>query len=335
VPGGWAEIIGTGDRSHLILPASHKEIPSTGLVVLALSTNIWFFCTNQTINQSALGAKNLWHAKMGVLLAGFLSIVIAFADVFPGMIAYALNPNLPVADEAYPYIVGRVIPAGAPGAGIRGAAGGYPCQRGSPGQRFGHDLYFDIYRNVINPGATERQLIRIGRAAAVVVLVVGAIWAPIVMRFGHIFSYFQECWAFIAIPVAVLFTLGVLWKGVTARSALWTLCLSFPMLVLPYLLRTYEVTWNVYNVAGIVLIFTLLFTVLTSLRHAGRQRRQNHRGHLESLHGCGGQGAALVPERIVLGGGHGRAVRGAVRDFLVGGVEYWGLMESVILSFHQ
>jgi SSS family solute:Na+ symporter len=26
VPGGWAEIIGTGDRSHLILPASHKEI---------------------------------------------------------------------------------------------------------------------------------------------------------------------------------------------------------------------------------------------------------------------------------------------------------------------
>ena len=58
VPGGWAEIVGTGDRSHLILPASHREIPSTGLVVLALSTNIWFFCTNQTINQSR---QTLFH----------------------------------------------------------------------------------------------------------------------------------------------------------------------------------------------------------------------------------------------------------------------------------
>ncbi len=269
VPGGWPEIIGTGDRSHLILPANHKEIPSTGLVVLALSTNIWFFCTNQTINQSALGAKNLWHAKLGILLAGFLSIVIAFADVFPGLIAYALNPNLPVADEAYPYIVGRVIPAGLRGLVFAGLLGATLANVEALGNASATIFTFDIYRSVINPGASERQLIRIGRVAAVIVLVVGAVWAPIVMRFGHIFSYFQECWAFIAIPVAVLFTLGVLWKGVTARSALWTLCLSFPMLVLPYGLRTYEVTWNVYNVAGIVLIFTLLFTVLTSLATRG------------------------------------------------------------------
>jgi len=97
------------------------------------------------------------------------------------------------------------------------------------------------------------------------VLIVGALWAPIVMRFGHIFSYFQECWAFIAIPVAVIFVLGGLWDGLTDRSAFWTLLLSFPMLVLPYVLRTFEVDMNVFNVAGFVLAFTLIFTIITSL----------------------------------------------------------------------
>jgi hypothetical protein len=63
----------------------------------------------------------------------------------------------------------------------------------------------------------------------------------------------------------VVFVAGVLWKRVTNKSALWTLLLSFPMLILPYLLRIFEVQMNVFNVAGLVLIGTILFLVLTSL----------------------------------------------------------------------
>ena len=45
VPGGWDAIISTGDRAHLILPADHPELPWTAMIALALSTNIWYFCT--------------------------------------------------------------------------------------------------------------------------------------------------------------------------------------------------------------------------------------------------------------------------------------------------
>jgi SSS family solute:Na+ symporter len=97
------------------------------------------------------------------------------------------------------------------------------------------------------------------------VLLVAALWAPLVQQFDYIFSYFQECWAFIAVPVAVIFVMGVLWKGISDSAAFWTLCLSFPLLVLPYLLRLWKVSTNVYHIAGLVLIFTVLFCVVASL----------------------------------------------------------------------
>ncbi len=264
-------------RKGVILPANHPVIPSTGLFVLALSTNVWFFCSNQTINQWALGAKNRWHAKIGVLLAGFLGIVIAFADVFPGLIAYAMNPNLPVADEAFPYVVATLMPWGLRGLVYAGLLGAIISTIEALGNASATIFTFDVFKNSIRPGATQKQLIRTGRITSIIVLIIGAGWAPIVMRFGHIFSYFQECWAFIAIPVAVLFLLGVLWKGATPSSALWTLCLSFPLLILPYVLRAFRVSWNVYNIAGLVLLFTLLFTILTSYltrrENAGKEIR--------------------------------------------------------------
>ncbi len=264
VPGGFEAIIGAGDRSHLILPMDHPEIPATGLIVLAISTNVWFFCTNQTINQAALGAKNIRHARHGVLFAGFLGILIAFADVFPGLIAFALNPNLPFDDDAFPYVVGELVPAGLRGLVFAGLLGAIVSTLEALGNATATIFTFDIYQRMVKKEVSERLLIRSGRIAAVIAMLIGALWAPIVLQFGHIFSYFQECWAFIAIPVAVIFVLGVFLKNLTNQAALWTLCLSFPMLILPYLLRIFNVQWNVFNVAGIVLIFTILFALITS-----------------------------------------------------------------------
>ena len=264
IPGGWNTILGTGTRAHLILPADHPHLPGTGMLVLAFSTNIWYYCTNQCINQTTLGAKNEWHAKMGIVLAGFLWILIVFADVIPGMIAYTLNPNLP-ADGAYPFVVNKLIPNGLRGVVFAGLCGAIMSTIEALVNATSTIFTFDIYSRFINKTASERQKIKIGRICGFVVLILGAIWAPIVLKFGHIFSYFQECWAFIAIPVAVVFVAGVLWKGVSDKAALWTLYLSFPMLVLPYLLRIFKVSMNVFNVAGIVFIFTVIFIIITSL----------------------------------------------------------------------
>lgn len=262
VDGGWSSIIADGTRSHLILPASDPDLPGTGLLVLAFSTNVWFFCTNQTINQAALGAKDEWHARLGILLAGFLGILIAFADVFPGMIAFALDPNLSAADEAYPFVVHSLIPLGLKGIVFAGLTGAIISTIEALLNATSTIFTYDIYARISKKEIPDRQLIVIGRTAGAIVLIIGALWAPVVLRFGHIFSYFQECWAFISIPIAIVFVGGVLWNRAGNKAALYTLYLAFPMLALPYILRLMHVEMNVFNVAGFVLIFTIIYFLL-------------------------------------------------------------------------
>ncbi len=87
-------VVGTGQRASLMTPADHPEIPWTAFVILALSTNVWYYATNQYINQRCLAAKNEWHAKMGVLLAGGLQVLMPLATCFPAMVYYSQGNDL-------------------------------------------------------------------------------------------------------------------------------------------------------------------------------------------------------------------------------------------------
>jgi hypothetical protein len=86
-----------------------------------------------------------------------------------------------------------------------------------------------------------------------------------VLKFGHIFSYFQECWAFVAIPVAVIFVGGLIWKKVNSITAYVMLLLSFPMFAIPYLLRILNIQMNVFNIAGLFLIGFIIVFIITAL----------------------------------------------------------------------
>jgi len=260
VPGGFARVLGEGRRAHLILPASDPDIPWTALLVLMFSTNVWYYCTNQNINQSTLGARNKWHAQMGVILAALLWLIIPLADTFPGLVAFALDPGL-MADQAYFYVIGQLMPAG-----LRGLLFAVLCAAVVAAVQAGVNgvstvFTFDIFGRFVKD-ADQATLIRAGRLCSATALVIGAFWAPTVMKFGQIFSYFQECWAFVAVPVAATFVAGVLWKRMNANAALITLSLVFPMLVVPYLLRMFHVGMNAFNVAGLVAIATVALVVV-------------------------------------------------------------------------
>ncbi|MCG6924647.1 MAG: sodium/solute symporter [Acidobacteria bacterium] len=260
VPGGFAEVLGEGRRAHLILPASDPDVPWTALLVLMFSTNVWYYCTNQNINQSTLGARNKWHAQMGVILAALLWLIIPLADTFPGLVAYTLDPGL-MADQAYFYVIGQLVPAG-----LRGLLFAVLCAAVVAAVQAGINgvstvFTFDIFGRFVKD-ADQATLIRAGRLCSATALVIGAFWAPTVMRFEQIFSYFQECWAFVAVPVAATFVAGALWRRMNANAALVTLSLVFPMLAVPYLLRMFDVGMNAFNVAGLVAIATVALVVV-------------------------------------------------------------------------
>lgn len=263
VPGGWQAVVGEGERAHLVLPASDPELPWTAMVVLALSTGPWYFCTNQYINQNSLGAKNEWHARMGIVLACFLGVFTALAYIFPGMVAFALRPDLVAGDEALPFLIKTVVPSGLRGLILAGLCGAIMSTIQALINSSATILTIDLYKGVFRR-SSERELIRFGRRAGVGILLVGALWAPVVMSFGNIFSYFQECWFLIAAPIMAIFLLAVFWHRATSQAAVWTLGLCFPMFVLPYWLRATGVDMNAFNIAGIVYVVSLALMAVLS-----------------------------------------------------------------------
>ena len=87
-----------------------------------LTVGIWYSCTSQHMVQRVLGAKDEWHARMGVVGAGYLRIITPFFFVLPGIIAFKLFPNLPRQDMAYLELVKELIPTGLRGLILAGMA---------------------------------------------------------------------------------------------------------------------------------------------------------------------------------------------------------------------
>jgi SSS family solute:Na+ symporter len=259
VPGGLGAVVGTGERSHLILPASHPDLPWTGILAVAFVMSGYYYSTNQYITQRCLGAKSHWHGKMGVVLAAFLAIPLGLGVTFPGLIARALNPGLPHPDGAYPYIVGRVIPVGLRGVVFAVLLGAIISTVDSLANAASSLLTLDIYKGVLRRQASEARLVRFGQATGTLFLIFGALWAPMVVRFGSIFSYAQDSWALMLAPLMAAFLLAVFWKRMTRAAAVAALALAVPMLVLVYLRQFAGVLArvNIFNLSGLIFIISI------------------------------------------------------------------------------
>jgi len=229
---GWdfQAMIGTGQHAHLATTADH-EVPWTALVMLALSTNIWYYATNQYINQRCLAARDEWHAKMGVLLAGGLQVLMPLATCFPGMIYRVINPGLDDANAAYPDVVAAVVPAGLRGLIAAAIVGAIMSTISGLVNSTSTLVTLDIFQRGPGRHWPEERLVRFGRWSGGIALLIGALFAPIVMKWESLFRYAQDLWAPMAAPVVVVFLAAALWKGAGSRGAvacLWLAILSVP-----------------------------------------------------------------------------------------------------------
>ncbi len=105
---------------HMFKPVTDPNFPWTGIIFGAPLVGIWYWCTDQMIVQRVLSAKDEAHAKAGTILAGFLKVLPVFILVLPGMMAFALFPQMfPVVEgqitnsnSAYPLMIVNLLPVG-------------------------------------------------------------------------------------------------------------------------------------------------------------------------------------------------------------------------------
>lgn len=226
----FAAVISSGQRAHLIAPQSH-EIPWTALVILALSTNVWYYATDQFINQRCLGARNEWHSKMGVLFASGLQLLLPLATAVPGMIYYAMNPALPDHNAAYTSVVAELIPTGLRGLVVAAVIGAVMSTISGLVNSTSTMVTLDLFQRWKGRDWPEHKLVRFGQWSGAAALLMGALFAPVVMKWDSIFRYCQDIWAPMAAPAAVVFVGGALWKPAKERGAV--ACLVVAMLTVP------------------------------------------------------------------------------------------------------
>ncbi|HVV01441.1 MAG TPA: sodium/solute symporter [Verrucomicrobiae bacterium] len=213
---------------QMFKPPSDPIFPVTGVFTGFLSVGIWYSCTSQHMVQRVLSAKDEWNARMGVVCAGFLHVILPFFFIVPGILAFKMFPNLSNPDEAYLVLVKTLIPTGLKGLLLAGMAAALMSHVSAVLNSASTIITIDLYKKLARREPSERQQVLAGRLSGGAVLLASIAFAVYFTTIHTtLFEKIQTVFFFIAPPFAVVFTLGVLWKRANAIGAMTTIVAGF------------------------------------------------------------------------------------------------------------
>lgn len=206
---------------NLFRPMNDPNYPWLAIVLGYPVMGVWFWCTDQSMVQPVLGAKNIKQGQLGANFTGWLKILDVALFIIPGMVCFILFPNLQDPDEAYMTMVTHLFPAGMTGLVMAVLIAALVSTIDSALNSLSTVFTMDIFVKKYRPDASQKQIVKIGR----IVTVAGAVIAIFLtlaidsIKGLNLFDVFQAVLGFIAPPMAVVFLFGVLWKRTTTKAA--------------------------------------------------------------------------------------------------------------------
>jgi SSS family solute:Na+ symporter len=223
--GGWDGMIAALPKEKLnMFPSlNDPEYPWLGILFASPIVGIWYWCTDQHIVQRCLAAKNEKEARRGTIFAAYLKLLPFFIFLIPGLIAYVLHSqgklNLDDNNAAFPALVKTLMPVGLRGLLAGGLLAALMSSLASVYNACSTLYTMDIYKKQ-NPNASEKQLVKVGRLATVVVVLLGMAWIPLMGKISNgLYDYLQSVQSYLAPPIAAVFLFGVFFKRLNAQGA--------------------------------------------------------------------------------------------------------------------
>ena len=248
---GWAVLkqtiksTGNVEQFGLWHSLSHNSLPWLGVVVASVTIGVWYWCTDQFIIQRTLAARNLTNARRGALWGGFLKLAPVFLFLVPGMLGFALHHNHVVVngarfaiplkaggalngDAVFPTLVQSLLPVGFRGLVVAGMIAALMSSLASLFNSVSTLFTVDVYQK-LKPEASQRRLVTIGRVTTVSMTALGLLWLPIMKSIagGGLYKYIQAVQSFLAPPIVAVFVLGLFWKRMNLKGAVWGLSVGF------------------------------------------------------------------------------------------------------------
>ncbi len=227
----------TYDRLSLIQPVTHQTTPWPSLIFGLFSVSIWYNVINQFMIQRVLGAKDMYHARMGIVLAGYMKVIMPIIIVLPGMILFARYPEVMQlsweeipreADKGYIHMLQTLIPAGLRGLFLAALFGAIQSTVNSVLNSTATVFTLDIYKQWISPKASEKKLVFMGMISSIFILVISIVIAGFINRLSDgLFIYVQSLYTFFAPPFSAVFVLGILWRRINGPGAVTAVFFGF------------------------------------------------------------------------------------------------------------
>ncbi len=262
----WDKVLASTPDNHfsVVRPLDDPSLPWPGILLGVQLLGFWYWSTNQYIVQRVLGARDIKHARWGVVFAGFLKILPLFIMVIPGAMAISLFPGLENADTVFPTLVTEVLPVGMIGLVLAGLIAAIMSSVDSTLNSSSTLIVIDFIKPR-KPDITERQLKNYGSITTLVLMVIAASWAPMIQQFGGIWTYLQQMYSIFVPPVVVLFLVGVFYKRGNGDGAFWTLMIGTVIGILFFALQLMGL-WDLHftmTVGITVAISTLIFIIVS------------------------------------------------------------------------
>ncbi|WP_305981891.1 sodium:solute symporter [Roseivirga thermotolerans] len=264
--GGWQKMIDGLNNLHagglleknsdevlsLIRPNSDEAMPWLGLVLGVPLLGFYFWANNQFMVQRVLSAKDLNHGRWGALFAGLLKLPVLFIMVIPGVLAILLFKDMDISflnyqipteggfatcenlsdcpNMTYPVLIYKLLPTGILGLVIAGLLAAMSSSISATLNSASTLITMDFTQK-LRPNMSSKQLVRAGQIATCVLVVLAAVWAPMIESFQSLWTYLQQILGFISPPIVAAFVVGLFYRRANAQGGFWSLVLSYLLVI--------------------------------------------------------------------------------------------------------
>ncbi|MGE5795938.1 MAG: sodium:solute symporter [Ignavibacteria bacterium] len=292
----WAPVLEKNSAGSLVKQAWYFNgaYPWLGMAICAPVIGLWYWCTDQYIVQRALGAPNERVARRGAIFAAVLKLFPVYLFIIPGLICFALAksgkvPGLEVvydpatgqatshAQAAFPLMVEHLLPTGLRGIVVAGLLSALMGSLAGVFNACSTLFTVDIYEK-LRPKASQSELVKMGRIATVIMVLIAMAWIPVVKGATGLYNYLQSVQGYLAPPIFVVFFFGVFWKRLNAKGCLWAMIIGFVVGLFRMLVDTpvtigFEQYKNGYSEGSFLWIinninfqyFSILITIISAL----------------------------------------------------------------------
>jgi SSS family solute:Na+ symporter len=238
IEGTWEPVKESGRMAWYF----NDQFPWLGMAICAPIIGLWYWCTDQYIVQRALGAPNEQTARRGSIFAAFLKLFPVYLFIIPGLICFALaksgkvaelaalsSGGLPVPHEcqgAFPLMVKYLLPQGLRGIVVAGLLSALMGSLAGVFNACSTLFTVDLYEKM-RPKATQHQIVRTGRIATAVMVVIALAWIPVIQGAHGLYNYLQAVQGYLAPPIFVVFFVVFFFKRLNAQGCFAAMAVGF------------------------------------------------------------------------------------------------------------